>query len=87
MATSHDDLQRSLGRMEGNQSSMEQRMDRFEKLVSDGFEKVETSLETISKRLGAIESKEDQRKGAWAAITAIASVVSGVVAWVVSKLL
>jgi len=62
-------------------------MDLFEKLVSDGFEKVETSLETISRRLGAIEAKENQRKGAWAAVTGISSIVSGVVAWVVSKLL
>ena len=50
MSTTHDDLQRSLGRVEGNQSQLEARMDRFERLVSDGFEKLEGSLSAIETR-------------------------------------
>lgn len=61
----HDDLQRSLGRVEGNQSAMEARMDRFEKLMSDGFKTVEDALTDIDKRLASIESKESERKGAF----------------------
>lgn len=77
---SHDDLQRSLGRVEGNQSAMEARMDRFEKLVTDGFGKVEDTLTAIEKRLAAIETKETERKGAWKVIVGVAGTVSAVVA-------
>lgn len=87
MTPSHDDLQRSLGRVEGNQSAMEARMDRFEKLVTDGFEKVEDTLTAIEKRLAAIETKETERKGAWKVIVAVAGVVSAVVAALVKSLL
>lgn len=87
MTANHDDLQRSLGRVEGNQSAMEARMDRFEKLVTDGFEKVEDTLTAIEKRLAAIETKETERKGAWKVIVAVAGVVSAVVAALVKSLL
>lgn len=86
MSATHDDLQRSLGRVEGSQSQLEARMDRFEKLVSDGFDKLEGSLSAIDKRLAAIESKETERKGAWKVIVGVASGVSAVVA-VIAKYL
>lgn len=82
MATSHEDLQRSLGRVEGNQSQLEARMDRFEKLVSDGFDKLESTLSAIDTRLAAIERREDQRKGAWKVIVGVAGGVSAVVAMI-----
>lgn len=87
MSVSHDDLQRSLGRMEGSQSAMEARMDRFETLVSEGFEKVEGSLAAIEKRLAAMEAKETERKGAWKVIVAVAGGVSAAVAGLVKYLL
>ena len=87
MTTSHDDLQRGLGRVEGNQTAMEARMDRFEKLVSEGFEKVEGSLDKISSRLGMMEDRENERKGAWKVMALVASIVSSVVAFVVTKVL
>ena len=80
MSATHDDLQRSLGRVEGNQSQLEARMDRFERLVSDGFEKLEGSLSAIETRLAAIERKETERKGAWEVIVAVAGGVSAIVA-------
>lgn len=86
MTVSHDDLQRSLGRVEGNQSQMEARMDRFEKLVSEGFDKLEGSLTAIDKRLAAIERKETERKGAWKVIVAVAGGVSAVVAALIKYL-
>lgn len=87
MTPDHAEMQRSLGRVEGNQSAMEARMDRFEKLVTDGFEKVEDTLTAIEKRLAAIETKETERKGAWKVIVAVASVVSAAVAALVKSLL
>jgi hypothetical protein len=87
MTVNHDDLQRSLGRVEGNQGAMEARMDRFEALVSGGFEKVEKTLEAIDKRLAAIEARESERKGAWRAIVVISTTVSAVVAALVKYLL
>lgn len=87
MTPDHAEMQRSLGRVEGNQSAMEARMDRFEKLVTDGFEKVEDTLTAIEKRLAAIETKETERKGAWKVIVAVAGVVSAVVAALVKSLL
>lgn len=79
MSTSHDDLQRSLGRVEGNQSAMEARMDRFEKLVTEGFEKVEKTLSEMQRELGEIKAKESERKGAWKIIATIAATVSALV--------
>lgn len=86
MPASHDDLQRSLGRVEGNQSQLEARMDRFEKLVTDGFEKVEGSLAAIDKRLAAMEDKETERKGAWKVIVTVAGAVSAAVAALIKYL-
>jgi hypothetical protein len=83
MSATHDDLQRSLGRVEGSQSQLEARMDRFEKLVSDGFDKLEGSLSAIDQRLAAIEKKETERKGAWKVIVMVAGGVSAVVAAVI----
>lgn len=86
----HDDLQRSLGRVEGNQDSMEKRMDRFERLVSEGFEKLERVLGGIEKRLDVIEDKEIERKTAWRVVAAVATVVSAAVSalvgWIVKLL-
>lgn len=87
MATSHEDLQRSLGRVEGSQSQLEARMDRFEKLVTDGFDKLEGSLSAIDTRLAAMERKETERKGAWKVIVGVAGGVSAVVAALVKYLL
>ena len=82
----HSDLQRSLGRVEGNQSAMEARMDRFESLVKDGFGKVEDALGAIDKRLAQIEQRESERKGAWKTLVAIAAAVSGLVGYLVNYL-
>ena len=68
MTASHDDLNRSLGQVEGKLSAMEDRLDRIDNV-----------LERIDKRLAAIERKETERRGAWKAIAAIASAVGAVV--------
>lgn len=84
--TTHDDLERSLGRVEGNQQATRERMDRFEKLVSNGFSDVGEALDEIKARLSQIEARENERKGAWAVLVGIASVISsiltgGMIAW------
>jgi hypothetical protein len=71
----HNDLQRSLGRIEGKQSAMEERVGRFEKLVSDGFTKMDTALERIDTRLAEIEAKESERKGSWRILAVLGGVV------------
>ena len=75
MTIDHNDLQRSLGRIEGKQSAMEERVGRFERLVSEGFEKVEGALERIDKRLGEIEARESERKGSFKIIATLAGVI------------
>ncbi len=83
MTVSHDDLNRSLGKMEGLQSAMEKRLDHLERTVSDGFDNINKGLDKIDKRLAAIESKEAERKGAWKIIALVAGAVSATVASVV----
>ncbi len=56
--TSHDDLHRDLGRMEGKADAMGERLDKLEKMVSDGFKK-------LDERLARIEERESERKGAF----------------------
>lgn len=75
-----DDLQRSLGRVEGAQKAMEDRLTKLEDAVAEGFADVKQGLEAISRRLEAIEATETERKGAWKVIVAVAGVVASGVA-------
>jgi hypothetical protein len=86
MTLSHDDLNRSIGRMEGSQVAMEKRLDHLEKAMQEGFEKVGGGIERIDQRLAKIEQTENERKGAWKVVAAVAASVSGVIAWVVNYL-
>lgn len=87
MTTSHDDLQRSLGRVEGNQDAMETRMDRFESALSEGFKDVKAAISEMrgdfDKRLAAIEERESERRGAWKTILAGCAAVSALAAFLV----
>lgn len=67
MTTTPDDLQRSLGRVEGTQRAMR-----------DDLTKIEKTLETINQRLASIEARESERKGAWVVLVTVASLLSGV---------
>ncbi len=86
MSVSHDDLNRSLGCVEGRQTATEERLDHLERTVADGFEKMGEGLEKIDKRLAAIEAKELERKGAWKVIALVASTVSAIVVWAVNQI-
>ncbi len=83
MTPTHDDLERSLGRVEGSQSQMESRMDRFEKLVSEGFKELGDVIHELRKDIGDLKAKECERKGMWRIIALISGVVSAVVASIV----
>ncbi len=83
MTPTHDDLERSLGRVEGHQSEMESRMDRFEKLVSEGFKELGDAIHELRKEIGDLKANESERKGVWRIIALISGVVSAVVASIV----
>ncbi len=85
--SSNDDLQRSLGRVEGNQSAMESRMDRLEKMMNEGFERVMTKLDDIDVRTKEIENTEHQRKGAWKVIVPTVTILSSFVTWLIGRIL
>ena len=66
----HADLQRDMGRVEGKQDAMGARLDRLEKAVNDGFDK-------IDKRLAGLEAKENERKGAMALLMVLSGAIGG----------
>lgn len=80
MTVSHDDLHRSLGRVEGKQDAMKDRMDQLEDVVEKGLDAVAKSLESINMRLAKIETREAERRGAWAVLVAVSSFISGIIA-------
>ena len=73
MTTTPDDLQRSLGRVEGTQRAMR-----------DDLTKIEKTLETINQRLASIEARESERTGAGVVLVTVASLLSGVIGAVFS---
>lgn len=84
MTVSHDDINRAIGRVEGNQDGFRERMERFERMLDEGFEKVGIALEKIDKRLKHIEDREQERKGAWKVICGVAAGVSAAIAGIVT---
>ena len=76
----HADIERTLGRLEGNAAALEQRMDRLEKVVTEGFEK-------LSNKIDALEKMESERKGAWKVVAAVSSLIGAIAAAVFSALL
>lgn len=65
----HNDLSRALGRVEGEVSG-----------VKDGVNEMRSLLKSIDQRLGALEDKENQRKGALAALMVFSGFVGGLIA-------
>lgn len=90
----HNDIQRELGRLETMQEALDSRMDRFEKIVTDGFEKIDKKIDSISERITELEAAENKRSGAWTIgdrlLAAIGAVVflafSTALSWVVAHL-
>ena len=81
----HDDLNRALGRVEGSQDAMGDRLDRLGKMVSDGFSKVSGSLDDIGTRLDVIEKRESERAGAFKLGNWLAGGIAGRIAFIAGK--
>ncbi len=73
MSMTNDDLNRSLGRLEGEVLAMKDRFDRFEQL-----------LERIDSRLMKLENLENQRKGGFYVLAIAAATIGAVVSWVIT---
>jgi 3-dehydroquinate dehydratase len=51
--------------------------------VEDRFAQIVASLERIDARLAKIETRENERRGAWVILVALGSILSGLGAWLV----
>lgn len=87
-APNHNDLQRSLGRVEGTQEAMKLRMDGLEEVVKEGFKEtgegfhaVKQSVDELRKSIEKIEQRESERRGAWRVIVPVVTVLSSIVTW------
>lgn len=78
----HGDIQRDMGRMEGKQDAMGARLDRLEKIIEAGFEKVDEGFEKISERLTVLEADKAERKGMLVALAAIGGAVGTILTFV-----
>ena len=82
MTLQDSQLQRSLGRVEGNQGAMEARMDRLESAVCEGFKDVKLAISEMradfDKRLESLEAREHQLRGVWWVLASVATLVGAV---------
>lgn len=79
--TTHVDLSRSLGKLEGEYSGMQNRMEKLESVVEKGFSDIQKGLDKINSRLDQIDANDNERKGAWKVIATVSGIVSAVVAF------
>ena len=69
----HSDLNRALGRMEGNQDAMGARLDRLEQIIEAGFAE-------LRKEIAELKATENQRKGVIATLMVLSGAIGGLVA-------
>ncbi|MBF5091269.1 hypothetical protein F1640_14870 [Novosphingobium sp. NBM11] len=86
MTTSNDDLNRSLGRLEGDVTAMKDRMDRLEKAIVAGMEELKNALREVQADVAEIKAREDQRRGAWRVLVGISTVIGAAVSAAVTYL-
>lgn len=82
-ALDHSDLQRSLGRVEGHQTAMEERMTRLESLVKEGFDEMRAAHVMLHNEIADLKSKEQERQGILKAVAVVATVVGTAVGLIV----
>ena len=63
MTTTHDDMHRDMGRMEGKQDAMGARLDRLEKIIEDGFDELRKDIQELKLREG--ERSALERAAVW----------------------
>lgn len=79
-APTHMDIQRDMGRMEGKQDAMGERLDRLEQIVEDGFK-------AIRRDIAELKQAEDKRKGAWTLGHYLYGAATGVIAFIAAHFL
>lgn len=88
-ACSHDDLNRSLGRLEGDVKSVSDRIDRLEDNLDQRFDRLDTAIDGLLTRMDRQDALENQRKGVFAVVAVLAasigSIVTGVLAWLATE--
>lgn len=89
MTASNDDLNRSLGRLEGDVSAVKERMDRLERVVTEGMTDIKQAMVTMQADIAEIKARENERKGAWKALAFIAGMAgaafSGLAGYLLEK--
>ena len=78
--------EREIGKLEAG-------LEALNRTVREGFtdakedrREIKREVAAIDERLARIEAKENERRGAWAVLVAVASICSGLVAWAVNTL-
>ena len=88
MTMTHDDINRSLGRVEGEMRALHDRLDRLEAFFEESMREIKESLKRLETRADAQDALEQRRKGAaaviWPAITAISAAVSIAATWLLN---
>lgn len=81
----HDDINRSLGLVEGEMRAVHDRLDRLEAFFEESMREIKESLKRLETKQDAQDALEQRRKGAaaviWPAIMAISSAVSIAATW------
>ena len=62
-------------------------MDRLEKMMNEGFDRVIAKLDDIDTRTKEIENTEHQRKGAWKVIVPTVTILSSFVTWLIGRIM
>lgn len=81
----HDDLNHSLGRVEGEMRAVHDRLDRIEAFFEESMREIKECLKRLEDKQNAQDALEHRREGAlaviWPFITAISAAVSIAATW------
>lgn len=88
MTMTHDDLNRSLGRVEGETKAVHDRLDRLEAFFEESMREIKESLKRLESKQDAQDALEQRRKGAfavlWPVVVSISSAVSIAATWLIN---
>lgn len=87
----HDDINRSLGHVEGEMRAVHDRLDRLEAFFEESMREIKESLKRLESKQDAQDALEQRRKGAfaviWPVVVAISSAVSIAATWLINHFL
>lgn len=88
MTMTHDDINHSLGRVEGEMRAMHDRLDRLEAFFEESMREIKESLKRLESKQDAQDALEQRRKGAfavlWPVVVSISSAVSIAATWLIN---